>query len=85
MFTALEVQNLFCFVLVFIYLFLAALSLHCCVQALSAFSGWGLLFVMVHRLLLLQSTGSGRSGFRGCVSWAPEHRLRSCGTGASLP
>ena len=34
MFTALEVQSLFCFVLVFIYLFFAALSLHCCVQAL---------------------------------------------------
>ena len=36
----------------FIYLFLAALGLRCCLQAFSNCSEWGLLFVAVLRLLL---------------------------------
>ena len=36
----------------FIYLFLAALGLHCCVQAFSSCSEQGLLFVVVHGLLI---------------------------------
>ena len=33
-------------------------------------------------LLLLQSTGSRRPGFRSCGSWALERRLSSCGAQA---
>ena len=36
----------------FIYLFLAALGLHCCAQAFSSCGERGLLFVAVHRLLI---------------------------------
>ena len=36
----------------FIYLFLAALGLRCCVQASSSCGKWGLLFVAVHGLLI---------------------------------
>ena len=35
-----------------IYLFLVALGLRCCAQAFSSCSEWGLLFVVVHRLLI---------------------------------
>ena len=38
---------------IFIYLFLAALGLRCCVQAFSSCGEWGLLFVLVHRCLLV--------------------------------
>ena len=37
----------------FIYLFLAALGLCCCVQAFSSCSEWGLLFVVVRGLLIV--------------------------------
>ena len=36
-----------------IYLFLAALGLHCCARASSSCSEWGLLFVAVSRLLIV--------------------------------
>ena len=35
----------------FLYIFLAVLGLHCCMQAFSSCSEQGLLFVAVHRLL----------------------------------
>ena len=35
-------------------------------------------------LLLLRSTGSRRSGFNSCGSWAVERRLSSCGARAQL-
>ena len=35
-------------------------------------------------LLLLPSTGSRRTGFSSCGSWALEHRLSNCGTRAQL-
>ena len=35
-----------------IYLFLAALGLRCCVRAFSSCGEWGLLFVVVHGLLI---------------------------------
>ena len=44
-------QPNFVFVL-FIYLFLAALHLRCCARAFCSCCGWGLLFVMVHGLLI---------------------------------
>ena len=47
----------------FTYLFLAALGLHCCMQAFSSCGEWGLLFVVVCRLLIAEA------------SLAKEHRL----------
>ena len=44
---------LFYFILFFlIYLFLAALGLHCCARAFARCGEWGLLFIAVHRLLI---------------------------------
>ena len=37
----------------FIYLFMAALGLHCCVRAFSSCGDRGLLFAAVHRLLIV--------------------------------
>ena len=47
----------------FIYLFLAVLGLRCCVQAFSSCGEWGLLFIVVCRLLI------------AVASLAAEHRL----------
>ena len=41
------------FIYLFIYLFLVVLSLHCCVWAFSSCSEPGLLFIEVHRLLIV--------------------------------
>ena len=41
-----------CMRFIFIYLFLAALGLHCGAWAFSSCSKWGLLCVVVHRLLI---------------------------------
>ena len=43
---------LFLFFFNFIYLFLAALGLHCFTQAFSSCGEWGQLFVAVHGLLI---------------------------------
>ena len=42
----------FFFLIYVIYLFLAALGLHCCMRAFSSSGEWGLLFVAVHGLLI---------------------------------
>ena len=43
----------FFFKIYLINLFLATLGLHCCTWAFSSCSEWGLLFVAVHRLLIV--------------------------------
>ena len=81
----------------YIYLFLAALGLRCCAQAFSSCSERGLLFVLVHGLLIEVASlcwGAWALGARAsvvmahrlssCVSPALERRLSSCGTRASL-
>ena len=40
------------FILFYLFIFLAALGLHCCARAFSSCSERGLLFVVVHRLLI---------------------------------
>ena len=55
------------FLNIFIYLFLAALGLHCCVRAFSSCGERGLLFVAVCRLLI------------AVASLVSEHRLQACG------
>ena len=46
----------------FIYLFLAALGLRCCAQAFSSCGEWGLLFVVVCRLLIAVASLVGELG-----------------------
>ena len=51
-----------------VYLFLAALGLHCCTQAFSSCGKWGLVFIVVCRFLT------------AVASLTMEHRLYSTGT-----
>ena len=60
---------------------MAALGLHCCMQALSSCRKWGLLPIAVGTLLL-HSMDSRHAGFSSCGSWALECRLSSCGAQA---
>ena len=46
----------------FIYLFLAALGLRCCVQAFSSSSEQGLLFIVVHGLLIVVASLAAEHG-----------------------
>ena len=57
------------------YIFLAALGLCCCAQAFSSCGEWGLLFVVVHGLLiavasLVAEHGLRYVGFSSCGTWA---------------
>ena len=45
-------QEIFLNLFILIYLFLAAMGLHCCAQVLSSCSERGLLFLAVRRLLI---------------------------------
>lgn len=75
----------------FIYVFLTALCLHCWAQSFSSGTKWGLLLLGVHGLLTVvysfycRAWALGSRGFSSCSSWAPKHRLMSCGTLAQLP
>ena len=42
----------FIIIVIFIYLFLAALGLRCCARAFSSCGEWGLLFIAVRGLLI---------------------------------
>ena len=68
---------------------MAALGLRCCMQAFSSCSVQGLLFIAVHRLLIVVASRCSAwasvvvaRGLRSCGSWALERRLSSCGTWA---
>ena len=88
--------NLFLFFFLnrFIYLFLAALGLRCCLRAFSSCSERGLLFVAVRGLLIAVASRCGARalgarasiavarGLSSCGLWALERRLSSCGTRA---
>ena len=58
-----ELKALFYFIffevgeLLFIYVYLVVLGLHCYLQTFSSCGRWGLVFIVMLRLLLLQSTG----------------------------
>ena len=90
-------EGLFFFInLFFIYLFLAALGLHCCEQAFSSCGELGLLFIAVRGLLIAVASlvacrawalGTRASvavtrGLSSCGSRALERRLSSCGAQA---
>ena len=79
----------------FIYLFLAALGLHCWAWAFSTWRKWGLLFNRSGQashcdeerhqwLLLLWGTGSRHADFSYCALWALELGLSSSGLVAPL-
>ena len=78
-----------------LFIFLAALGLHCCARVFSSCSEWGLLFVAVCGLLIAVSSlccrawalGAGASvvvahRLSSCGPWALELRLSSCGAWA---
>ena len=51
-------QTLYIFIFLnkFIHLFLAALGFRCCARAFSSCGEWGLLFVVVRRLLIAEAS-----------------------------
>ena len=65
--------------ILFYFIFLSALGLHCCMRAFSICGELGLLF-SPRWLLLLRSMGSGRVGFSSCSTWAQQ--LGHTGPGA---
>ena len=73
----------FIFIYLFVCLFMAALGLHCCVQAFSSCSEWGLFFVAVRGLLIAVASLVVEHRLQArrlssCASWALERRLSSC-------
>ena len=88
--------EMFEFIILSIYLFLALLSL-CCTWAFSSCvkpghsscgvraSHCGGLSCCQARALGTPASGAGPCGLRSCSSWAQEHRLNSCGAQAQLP
>ena len=70
-------------------LFLAVLGLCCCTGASPAVGSGGCSRAAgagfsLRQLLLLWSAGSRARGLQWLRSWAPEHRLNSCGSQAQL-
>ena len=74
------------------YLSMTMLYLHCCVQAFSSWSGQGLLFLVLRRLLVQvvslvaehRPQAHGLQQLWHAVLWALENRLSSCGSQAQL-
>ena len=87
--------NKFIYFISFIFLFLAALGLHCCVQAFlwlqragvtlhrgAQASHWGGFSCCGAWALGMRASVVVAHGLGSCGSWALEHRLSSCGTRA---
>ena len=55
------------------------LSLCCCVQAFSSCGEWGLLFLVVHKLLIAMASLCGAQALGMRPSVVAAHRLSSCG------
>ena len=67
----------------FLYLFLAALGLRCCARAFCRCGEWGLLFVVVHGLLIAVSSLVGEHRLQSMqASVDAAHGLSSCSTWA---
>ena len=49
-------KNINLFIYLFTYLFLAVLSLRCCAWVFSSCGEWGLLFILVHGLLIAMAS-----------------------------
>ena len=65
--------------LYFIYLFLAALGLHCCARAFSSCGDQGLFFVAVCGLLIAMASHCGAWVLGTQASVVVAHKLSSCG------
>ena len=72
------------FIHLFIYLFLAALGLCCCLWAFSSCGEQGLLFVAVHRLLIVVASRCGAQAVGTRASVVVARGLSSCGLRAYL-
>ena len=59
-----------------IYLFMAALGLHCCARAFSSCGKRGLLFAAMHRLLIAVASLVAEHGLQACIGFS------SCGSQA---
>ena len=66
----------------FIYLFLAALGLRCCARAFSSCGERGLLFVVVHGLLIVVASCCGAWALGAQASVVVARELSSCGSRA---
>ena len=78
---------LYMYIILYIYLFLAVLGLHCCVGfSLVVVSGSYSLVTTHRRLVMVASlvAGSRFAGLSSCSSWALKHRLISCRAQALL-
>ena len=67
--------SFFYFIILFYFISLASLGLRCCTRAFSSCGEQGLLFVAVHRLLIVVASlvaeqGSRHGGFNSCSTWA---------------
>ena len=86
--TVFRYLQLFCFFFSFlkkllsIYLFLAALGLHCCTWAFSSCGEQGLLFIAVRGLLCGGVSCYGAQALGAQTSVVAAHRLSSCGARA---
>ena len=68
---------------IFIYLFLAVLGLSCCMSfSLCDKQGLAGRGLPISVASLVAGQELWHSGFSRCCSWAPEHRLKSCGAQA---
>ena len=68
-FIYLLLRSYFYFIFKFIYLFiylLAALGLRCCMRAFSSCDEWGLLFIVVHGLLIVVASLFAEHGLWAC-------------------
>ena len=74
--------------LIFIYLCLAVLGLHCCMGFFSSCRKWGLLSSgrvqssYTGDFSCYKASALGHVSFSRCGSWVPECRLNRCGTRA---
>ena len=66
------------------FFFLAALGLRCCAQAFCSCDEWGLLCVVVHKLLIVVASRCGARALGARASVVAAHGLSSCGSQASL-
>ena len=64
---------------IFFSFFLAALGLHCCVRVFSSCGEWGLLFAVVHELLIAVASHCGAQALGARASVVAAHGLSSCG------
>ena len=71
-----------CLLQYFLKFIFAVLGLHCCLRAFSICVKWGLLFVVLRRLLITVTSHCGARALGARASVVVAHRLSSCGSRA---